>query len=152
MSIWNTALNILARREHSQSELLTKLQSRFPESLDEIENVLERLQEQGLQSDERYAQMWFNGQIAKYRGPKRIQYESRQKGISSRIEALLSQSEIDWCQLALDAVSRRYSNGASYDDKAKIYRFLSYRGFSGNMIQFAFDELHSQFKEHQDPL
>lgn len=145
MSIWNTSLNILARREHSQSELETKLQARFPEQVDEIADVILRLQESGLQSDERYAQMWFNGQIAKYRGPKRIQYESRQKGIADRVEALLSQTEQDWYQLAYDAVSKRYPEGATYEDKGKIYRFLSYRGFSGDMIQYAYDELAQKF-------
>lgn len=145
MSIWNTSLNILARREHSQSELLTKLQTRFPDQLDEIDDVIQRLQERGLQSDERYAQMWFNGQIAKYRGPKRMQYESRQKGIADRIEALLSQTEQDWYQLAYDAVARRYPAGARYEDKGKIYRFLSYRGFSGDMIQYAYDELAQKY-------
>lgn len=150
MSIWNTALNILARREHSQSELTSKLQKRFPENLDDIEDVIERLQELNLQSDERYAQMWFNGQVAKYRGPKRIQYESRQKGISERIETILNQTDVDWFQLALEAVSRRYPSGACYDDKAKIYRFLSYRGFGSDMIQFAYEELYQRFKSLED--
>ena len=145
MSIWNTSLNILARREHSQSELQAKLHTRFPEQLTEIDDVIQRLQAQGLQCDERYAQMWFNGQIAKRRGPKRILYDSRQKGIAERIELLLSQSDCDWFQLALDTIARRYPAGASYEDKAKIYRFLSYRGFNTDMIQFAYDELSQQY-------
>jgi regulatory protein len=126
--------------------LLTKLQARFPDQDAEIDEAIRRLQEHGLQSDERYAQMWLNGQVAKRRGPKRILFESKQKGVFDRIETLLSQSDYDWYQLALEAVDRKYPTGASYDDKGKIYRFLSYRGFSSDMIEFAYAELNQRYR------
>lgn len=68
MSIWNTALNLLARREYSQYELKNKLLHKFSDSAAEIDQVLERLTEQGLQSDERFVDMWLNSQIEKGRG------------------------------------------------------------------------------------
>ena len=58
------AMNALGRREHSSHELKQKLQQRFKEaSLDEIDQVLGRLQSQNLQSDERFTEMFVRSRI-----------------------------------------------------------------------------------------
>lgn len=141
MSIWNSALNILARREHSEAELRTKLQVKFPESDSDIADVLSRLQEQGLQSDLRYTEMWLRSQVSKGRGPVRIRYEARQKGIEKLIESVICDSDIDWFELASDCLCRRFSDVDDPKERARAYRYLSYRGFGADMIQYAIDNL-----------
>ena len=41
--IYNTALDLVSRREHSQYELIQKLNKRFPESMPIIEEVVKKL-------------------------------------------------------------------------------------------------------------
>lgn len=136
-SIWNAALNILARREHSQSELTAKLEKKFPEEGEAIQDILQRLVDTGLQSDKRYAEMWLRSQIAKNRGPIRIRFEARQKGVEALVSELIESSEHDWFEAAKSLVERKFPSGLTFDTKAKAYRFLSYRGFSNDMIQYA---------------
>lgn len=146
MSIWNSALNTLAKREYSQSELRTKLQTKFPEQAEEVEQVLERLVEQGLQSDQRFAQMWLNSQIEKGRGPIRISYEARNKGIAPLIQALLEQSEIDWFERARQCAIRKFTALPDQRAHARAYRYLSYRGFNGDMVRYAISEIEANSK------
>ena len=141
MSIWNTALNLLARREYSQYELRNKLATKFPDSASEIAEVLDRLVEQGLQSDQRFVEMWLRSQIEKGRGPVRISYESRQKGIQHLIEGAIQQSSIDWFELAENVLKRRFSSVVDQKERARAFRYLSYRGFSSEMISHAMDAL-----------
>ncbi|TXR54052.1 regulatory protein RecX [Reinekea thalattae] len=147
MSIWNSALNTLAKREYSQSELRTKLQTRFPEQLEEIEQVLERLVEQGLQSDQRFAEMWLNSQVEKGRGPIRISYEARNKGIASLIQGLLEQSEINWFEHARDCALRKFSSLPDQRAYARAYRYLSYRGFNGEMVRYAISAIETNSQQ-----
>lgn len=136
-SIWNTALNILARREHSQFELQKKLSTKFPEASDEIQDVLARLIESGLQDDERFCEMWFRYQVSKGRGPNRIRMEAKQKGVAEPIGQLIESGGIDWFELCEDCLKRKFSRGLSYDERPKAYRFLAYRGFAGDAISHA---------------
>jgi regulatory protein len=140
-SIWNTALNILARREHSQHELRSKLMSRFPEQADEVEEVLLRLIDSGLQSDQRFCEMWFRYQVSKGRGPVRISMEAKQKGVGSDILQLIEASDIDWFEAALGQAKKKFPSGLTFEQRAKAYRFLSYRGYSSDSVQYAISEI-----------
>jgi len=141
-SIWNTALNIIARREHSSNELRKKLIQRFPEDDAEISDVLQRLVDSNLQSDHRFTEMWLRYQISKNRGPIRIRAEARQKGVEEFIEQALLDIEVDWFDMALDCATRKYQALTDYKEKGKAYRFLAYRGFENDSISFAIDQLY----------
>ena len=140
-TIWNSALNSLARREHSSAELRSKLLRRFPEQENDIEAVLQRLVDAGLQSDERFTEMWLRSQVARNRGPMRIRAEARQKGIESLIEAAMQEADVDWFELASETLQRKFKAGLSFDDKPKAYRFLAYRGFDGDSIRYALEQV-----------
>lgn len=140
MSVWNSALNILARREHSQHELRVKLSSKFPDSEEEIELVLTRLIDQGLQSDQRFVELWLRSQIAKGRGPSRIVFESKQKGVQHLIEGAIADQGIDWYENALTILNRKFRSISDQKEKAKAFRYLSYRGFNSDMIQYALEQ------------
>ena len=143
-SIWNSSLGILARREHSARELQEKLLKRYPEEKAAIDEVLLKLQEMGLQDDRRFAELWLRSQVARGRGPVRIRGEARHKGIEPCISQLLEVADIDWFEQALLVASRKFSSGISLAAKAKAYRFLSYRGFESDAIQYALNTISQQ--------
>ncbi|WP_320825322.1 regulatory protein RecX [Reinekea sp.] len=141
MSIWNTALNILSRREHSRFELGRKLRIRFPDQDDDIETVLVGLVDRDLQSDARFVELWLTMQINRARGPIRIRYEARTKGVEQLIEAALTERQIDWFEQALSCARRKLPSGIADEQRAKAYRFLAYRGFEADAIHYALTEL-----------
>lgn len=143
---WNAALNILARREHSQAELRQKLAKRFPEDSGSIETALQRLIESGLQSDERFAEALFRSQVGRSRGPIRILHEARQKGIQDEMERQLGACDIDWFELARQAAERKLSSDDPRDPKvkARLARFLAYRGFDSEQVWQVLDQLQNK--------
>lgn len=141
---WNAALNLLARREYSQAELRRKLSQKFPdEDTTVIDSVLERLVDTGLQNDERFAEAFFRSQVARVRGPIRIRHEARQKGIAEQVDNLLASTDEDWFELAREAAMRKLGRDNASDPKvkARIARFLAYRGFNTDQTMNALDAL-----------
>ncbi|TKB44645.1 regulatory protein RecX [Thalassotalea mangrovi] len=133
------AYNYLARREHSLQELRQKLTLK-EYSGDDIELVLEKLVEQDIQSDLRYAQSVIRQRIAKGYGRSYINNELKHKGLASGTihEALISEPT-DWFELAKGVYQKRYGDTAITDqkDKAKRVRFLQSRGFDFEQISAA---------------
>lgn len=134
---WNTALNILARREHSRAELARKLEQRFPDQPAEVDETLDRLAEQGLQDDQRFVEAFFRSQLERHRGPMRIRHEARQKGIAEAMEAQLAEADVDWYELALAVAARKLGRDDASQPKvqARLARFLAYRGFDGECVR-----------------
>ncbi|MGS2724072.1 regulatory protein RecX [Porticoccus sp. GXU_MW_L64] len=136
-----TAMNLLARREHSLSELRTKLVARYGEC-SEIAPVLDALQQQGLQSDQRFAEAFLRSRLRKGQGPYRIRNEFKQRGIPAQVaEELFQQQQTDWFELARQVAQRRFGEASPADIKehSKRARFLQYRGFSGEQIRYALE-------------
>src|SRR5690606_1196122 len=96
-----TALRLLARREHSTLELRRKLLLReYPESL--VDQVIAELAAEKLLSDERFAEEFVRSRREKGYGPRRIQAELYQHGIDPTVaESLLREAEEDWQARAL---------------------------------------------------
>jgi regulatory protein len=135
------AMDLLARREHSRRELRQKLLKRFktPELIDA---QLDRLTEENLQSDSRYAGSFLRQRISRGYGPVRIRQEMRQKGISdAEIEVAISVEAPDWFALAEEAYSRKFGAlpPADIRDKARRSRFMQYRGFALDHYQHLLD-------------
>ncbi len=139
---WNYALNLLSRREYSIYELQQKVTLKFPDlDSDEQIELVQRLKVSGLACDERFSEMWARTRYSQGKGPIRIRQELKQKGISeTQIETALEQESFDWYQLALTTKRKKFNQPAQdHKEKAKIYRFLSYRGFNSEQIQYAMD-------------
>lgn len=149
---WNTALNMLARREYSQAELRSRLTDRFPEQLEAVDAALLRLIDTGLQADERYAEAFLRSQINRSRGPVRIKHEARQKGVAELVLPLLDDWDVDWFELALDAARRKLGSSDPSDQKtrARIARFLAYRGFTGYHVSHSLKSLQNNDKTGDD--
>ncbi len=78
------AMNLLARREHSAKELLTKLTSKFG-VIDDIGEVIEKLTDDGLQSDLRFAEAFVRMRKRQGKGVVIIRAELHERGISQQI-------------------------------------------------------------------
>jgi len=141
------AFDLLARREHSQQELVTKIFRRFsrrPElgvTTELIQSVLMAITDEGLQSDQRYLESFIRSRIQQGYGPHRIAQELKQKKISAEdFEPLLDSRSPEWMERAKAIRERRFSSRKAGDqkEKAKQMRFLQYRGFTGDQIRSVF--------------
>ena len=134
------AMDLLARREHSRSELSTKLNQRFSDCPDLIVAAVQRLNDEGLVSDQRFAESFVRQRVARGHGPLRIRQELRQREVEEGlIGEALAEAGIDWWALAEEVVQRRFGAEAPADfkEKAKRMRFLQQRGFTFEQIQSA---------------
>jgi regulatory protein len=132
-----SAMNLLARREHSRRELQEKLGKRFDNSR-LISDVLTQLEQDGLLSDQRYSEAYVNGRANKLYGPERIKQELRQAGIDDRlIEITLEESTIEWKERLQQLKQKKFGNlpAQSIEERAKQQRFFQYRGFSNELIR-----------------
>jgi regulatory protein len=134
-------MDYLSRREHSAKEIYQKM-SRKVESKDILTEEITRLISDGLISDERFAESYFQSRKNRGFGPLRIRNELAQRGIKESIFYFI-QSETDWSEYAFNALEKK-TNGKKPDDmKAilKLKNFLNYRGFEFQDIDKAFSML-----------
>ena len=128
------AMNLLARREHSLLELKKKLGKRFADE-QVLLLELQRLANENLQSDLRFAESFVRLRAEQGKGPLRLTQEMRERGISDMdIEATMAAADIDWCAVAVEVFRKKFgeSGAADLKEKAKRIRFMQYRGFSGD--------------------
>lgn len=133
VAIRRSAMDLLARREHSYAELLRKLRLRGA-SQAMIEVELDRLQEENLLSDARFCEAYVHARSQRGYGPLRLREELRQRGVSDAlIERELNNSERDWSALARQTFAKRFPEGPATDprERARQQRFMHYRGFGG---------------------
>jgi regulatory protein len=131
------AMNLLARREHSRWELLRKLRRRFPDE-SVLSTELQRLTDENLQSDERYAQGYAWQRAGRGYGPLRLRQEMRERGLSdSEIAGAFDNDDFDWYTLATEAYRKKFGAQGPVDikEKARRIRFMQYRGFSPEHYQ-----------------
>ena len=134
------AMDLLARREHSRLELYQKLKQRQFEP-DVINSELNKLLEEGLQSDERFAEAFLRSRIDKGKGPNIILSELSQRGIDELIASnvISNITDEEWNDLAYEAMNKKLGNEAEldYDKQLKLMKFLSNRGFTRSQIEKA---------------
>ena len=126
-------MDLLARREHSRRELRQKLVQRFADC-GRIDLELDRLREERLQSDERFAESYLYSRAQRLYGPVRIKAELRERGINDEIiAAVFAQAEIDWAANLRKLETGKFGRKPPADvrERAKRIRFLHYRGFGG---------------------
>ncbi len=103
-----SALQCLARREYSRLELLRKLSQKFS-ATDAIQTVLEQLQHEGYQSDDRFTEMFIRAKVRAGNGPFKIKIELREKGIcESTVLSVFDRQAIDWLELAKNVKDKRF--------------------------------------------
>lgn len=126
-----TALDLLARREHSRQEMLRKLQQRGA-SATICEATLDQLEEDGLLSDERFCEAYIHARTQRGIGPERLREELRERGVVEYlVESCLQAAQWDWSESAGKVFAKRFPEGPAQNpkDRAKQLRFMQYRGF-----------------------
>lgn len=126
-----SALRLLARREHSATELATKLAQRgWPPEI--IDPLIAQLADAGLQSDFRFAESFARQRAERCYGPRRIRAELSTRGIDAGLaRQALEALEIDFHERARQFYRRRYGDQAPKDYRERVQRSqaLYRRGF-----------------------
>ncbi|WP_107850716.1 regulatory protein RecX [Oceanimonas marisflavi] len=140
-AVWDCALRLLSRRDHSRRELEQKLRQRqFGD--DEIARTLDRLEQQQWLQDARFAQVQVRQHIYKKHGPMRIRTELQRKGVKAEdITAALEEQDTDWFELARECYRARFGEAPITDfrERAKRMRYLQARGFGPDHIRYALE-------------
>ena len=131
VDIRRSAMDLLARREHSRLELARKLHKRFSQ-YESIEIVLDQLVQDQLLSDKRFTEAYVSYRKRAGFGPVKIASELRERGINDALaEKFLYQNSEDWRATAAAAKKKKFGPNTASELKEKLrqYRFLLYRGF-----------------------
>ena len=131
---YSAALKMLMRREHSQLELLKKLQLKGYDD-ENINSSISLLTEQNYQSDERFSEAFILMRYNQGKGPLKIASELKGRGIKK-----FNLTAFDWPKLAKEVRIKKFGHDISLDfkDQAKQKRFLQSRGFGFDEINQAF--------------
>ena len=131
------AMNLLARREQSYQELITKLSIKFSiveqHFLILLQEQCDRLREENLQSDERFTESFINSNKNSGKGPLMISQQLQQKGVAlCLIEQGINVVDTEWADIAKSVYKKKYGGIPISDlkDKAKRFRFMQSRGFT----------------------
>jgi len=137
----NRALGLLARREHSEQELVRKLTACGFKTTD-VAGVVALLKQDGSLSDQRFTEAYIHNRIQRGYGPQRIRLELLERGIGEEnIRSALDEGNYDWMARIVAVHARKFCTSipTDYRERARQSRFLQYRGFTGDQIQRLFD-------------
>jgi len=145
-AVRRAAMDLLARREHSFHELLDKLSTKFPDfDRDAIVlPALERLRDENLQSDSRFAAAWVNYRAGRGFGPLKIASELHPRKLDRELlNTALYLEGPDWEEKCAEALRRKFKPraNASRDERARWQRFLLQRGFDQEQIRAALKQV-----------
>ena len=99
--------------------------------------MLDKLADEGLQSDERFAESFVHHRVNKGQGPIKVEQELRKRGVAQDvISTFLYSGSIDWLALAEEARAKKFGVAipGDYQKKVKQSRFLYSRGFTSDVI------------------
>ncbi len=132
-----SAMNSLARREHSTYELTSKL-AKVPDSDRElVQASIRELTEEGLISDQRFAEALCRSKFLRGFGPVRLRYELTQHRIDDELaESTMSEYDDQWLDRLSEVKEKKFGVKPVKDYKswAKQARFLQSRGFTPEQI------------------
>lgn len=129
------ALRYLARREHSRYELEKKL-SAHEQSDQVLSEVLDRLEQQGYLSTERFAEQTSRTRRPRF-GSQRIVHELKEKGVdAAHIASLLPDLKETDLEIARQIWQKKFGTPPrDLKERGRQMRFLTGRGFSPEIIR-----------------
>ena len=135
------AMDLLARREHSRLELRQKLIQRgYPPA--QIDPVLDRLAEERLLDEGRYAELYASTRADKGYGPLRIARELRERGVpDEQVTASLAALETFWLPKLRELHRKRFKSRIPADaaERMRQIRVLRQHGFTLDQIKCLFE-------------
>jgi len=137
------AFRLLGQRELSRFELNQRIGRKWPQlEAAAIEDLLDALQEEGLQSDERFAESFARSAIRKQQGPLKIRAALRARGVADAvISEELDRNSDRWLDLAVEWLERQHPEPLDFDDRGRYYRRLLNRGFTHDQAMDALNAL-----------
>ena len=137
LSLKGRALKLLAQREHSRSELETKL-ARHVEEGDDLAAILDELESKDFINSERVAASVVHRRASRM-GTQRVVQELRSKGLDDAlIKSTAAELQSTELERALQVWKSKFGNrepATTSQEKAKQMRFLAARGFSGDVVR-----------------
>lgn len=134
------AIRLLARREYSRAELAGRLAARNHDA-DSVQQALDALESEGLQSDARFAESFVRSRLARGQGPMKVRAGLNERGVDRELARMAldeAQAETDWRALACEALAKRFDGpGATPRERARRERFLAGRGFDFEQMKYA---------------
>jgi len=148
--IKNRALNLLGRRSHSTYELKLKLIKKFPAHKKIIDEIIKKLNNNGLLDDKKFALEIIESKTREGKtGITKLRAILISRGINATIinETLsLFQESHDFKQDALQVARKKYSlllkrNLTSEKIKSRLFNFLKSKGFKADEILYSLRSL-----------
>ena len=137
LSLKGRALKLLAQREHSRSELETKL-ARHVEEGDDLSAILDELESKDFINSERVAASVVHRRASRM-GTQRVVQELRSKGLDDAlIKSTAAELQSTELERALQVWKSKFGSrepASTPQEKAKQMRFLAARGFSGDVVR-----------------
>jgi regulatory protein len=136
-------VSLLSRRDFSRAELRVRLlraagaaTDAAASAADEVERVVDKVEAQGLLSEDRFVDGFVRARQARY-GPARLRHELLRRGVTEeRIEAALKLVARDEYAAAHALWAKRFqSTPLDAREWARQARFLGTRGFSHEVIR-----------------
>jgi|TARA_B100001250_G_scaffold72479_1_gene58908 regulatory protein len=130
------ALDLLARREHSISELKHKLLDR-EFAIELVDRAIELLLKRNYLDDHRFAREFIDFKYSKGQGPIKIKSELKKKGVDKcLIDSLFNSLEYDWANLAQKVLNKKFKNSSidNINEYGKRFRYLESRGFERKQV------------------
>lgn len=140
------AIYLLSLREHGRKELAYKLSQKFPEAEKVpglVTDILEKCEQEGWLSDERYIEAYVRQALEKGHGPFKIQQNLQMRTErDDLVQAYLSMEDSEWAEIAKQVLLKKYGETTkpkARNEQAKRMRFLQSRGFSPTHVWKAFE-------------
>lgn len=151
-ALLHKAVQLLAQRSHSSYELKNKLllfcQKKFVNQEYQADLIQQTINQV---IDECLAKKWLNEddfieqyvamRARKGYGKNRIIFELKQRGIVDDVVlTVISRQDIDWIDIGFKQMIKKFRTIDKQDlqQKAKIFQFLSYKGFSQEQIHLIY--------------
>ena len=146
---YQRAIKLITYRDRSIAEIRQSLhQKQIPEEI--IENVINRLGENGLLDDKRFANLWIeNRNEFRPRSHRMLALELRKKGISEDIISQVLENTTADEELAHNAAQkqmRRYKTLEWQDFRRKLGSFLARRGFSYETVDLTVHQIWAEYR------
>lgn len=134
------ALDLLARREHSERELCRKLCSKGCADA-VVSDVIHTLLSEGLLSNVRFTETFIRSRVGRGSGPRKIVMELRERGIDGAlIETCLNEYRSHWAMAIRSVREKKFGGSLPQDfrERGRQTRFLQQRGFTPEQIAGVF--------------
>ena len=133
-------MDFLARREHSFFELSQKLTKKFPDTAPEqLTAVIKTLQEENLQSDDRFAESYVRYRRSRGFGFLHIKADLASRRVSEHTIFKYLTADEGWDEMIETLVIKKLRGMKSlpYGSKEhrRLMRFLTSRGFTSDQIR-----------------